>query len=67
MIGPEIRNRSLQNCAVREVNAAGVPGARCWRYLIDGKTCPRHGDVSHAQKVYAETGKLTIMPRPVRK
>lgn len=31
--------------------------------LIDGKTCPRHGDVSEAQEKYIRTGKLTDDPR----
>lgn len=47
------------NCPVLEVTADGFPVGRCWYYCYDGKTCPRHGDVSKAFETYRETGKLT--------
>lgn len=47
------------NCPISECTADGVPVGRCWFYLKDGKTCPRHGNVSEAVKHYIATGKLT--------
>ena len=35
-----------KNCPVIEKTADGVHVGRCWFYMKDGKTCPRHGDVS---------------------
>lgn len=32
------------NCAVMERTADGVAVGRCWFYMPDGHTCPRHGD-----------------------
>jgi hypothetical protein len=37
------------NCPVMVETADGIP-ARCMFYMADGKTCPRHGDVSELQK-----------------
>jgi hypothetical protein len=38
------------NCPVMVADAPdGIP-VRCMFYLADGKTCPRHGDVSEAGK-----------------
>ena len=37
------------NCPVMVETADGIP-ARCMFYMVDGKTCPRHGDVSEIQK-----------------
>jgi hypothetical protein len=49
----------VNNCPIREHTADGVPVGRCWFWLTDGHTCPRHGDVSEAVKRYRETGELT--------
>jgi hypothetical protein len=39
-----------KNCPVMVVDTAdGIP-VRCMFYMADGKTCPRHGDVSELQK-----------------
>ena len=35
-----------KNCPVIEKTADDVRVGRCWFYMKDGKTCPRHGDVS---------------------
>lgn len=48
------------NCAINEVTGDGTPVGRCWHHLPDGKTCPRHGDVSVPQDHYRRTGKLTL-------
>ena len=47
------------NCPVLEKTADGIPVGRCWYYLTDGLTCPRHGDVSKAVEEYKKTGRLT--------
>jgi hypothetical protein len=47
------------NCAINEETADGVAVGRCWFYLTDGKTCPRHGDVSLAMNRYRMNGRLT--------
>lgn len=46
-----------QNCPVNEQTADGTCCGRCWHYLPDGKTCPRHGDVSLAVEHYKRTGR----------
>lgn len=51
------------NCPIREFTADGVPVGRCWFHLPDGKTCPRHGNVGNAVRIFTETGKLTDDPR----
>jgi len=33
------------HCPIVEVTADGVACGRCWFFLPDGHTCPRHGDV----------------------
>ena len=48
----------LRNCAVRQYTADGTPVGRCFYYLDDGHTCPRHGDVARVQAHYEATGKL---------
>ena len=48
------------NCPINEVTGDGQCVGRCWFYLSDGHTCPRHGDVTEAVKEYKETGKLTL-------
>ncbi len=47
------------NCPIRERTADGRSVGRCWTYMVDGKTCERHGDVEIEAKYYRETGKLT--------
>lgn len=49
----------IHNCPINERTADGVLVGRCWMHLKDGKTCPRHGDVSAAVELYKRTGKLT--------
>jgi len=48
------------NCPILERDGDGRPCGRCWFYLPDGKTCPRHGDVSEAVKLYQNTKELTL-------
>src|SRR5207244_506060 len=48
------------NCPIIERTGDGIPCGRCWYYLPDGKTCPRHGNVEVPVKHYQETGKLTL-------
>ena len=50
---------SESNCPIRERTGDGVPDGRCWFHLPDGKTCPRHGDVTIEVLHYKHTGKLT--------
>jgi len=47
------------NCPIIEKTADGISVGRCFYYLPDGNTCPRHGDVSSEVKIYKESGKLT--------
>ena len=47
------------NCPINECTADGTMVGRCWFHLEDGKTCPRHGDVSDAVKLFLKTGELT--------
>lgn len=47
------------HCPIIECTADGVSVGRCWHYLADGKTCPRHGDVGVTLLYYLQTGKLT--------
>ncbi len=48
------------NCPINEVTGDGRAVGRCCFYLPDGKTCPRHGDVSEAIALYRNTGQLTL-------
>ena len=50
----------LSYCPINEMAQYGRVLGRCWHYLPDGVTCPRHGDVSAAVKKYTETGELTM-------
>lgn len=63
LVGPEAESYperlSVTNCAIRERTASGTSVGRCWHWLPDGKTCPRHGDVSAVQDKYRLTGELT--------
>jgi len=51
---------SVCNCPINEQTGDGTLVGRCWFYLEDGKTCPRHGDVSKAVEKFKETGNLTL-------
>lgn len=51
------------NCPINERTADGDLVGRCWFYLPDGKTCPRHGDVSTAVITFEATGELTPEPK----
>lgn len=48
------------NCPINEQTGDGTIAGRCWFHLPDGKTCPRHGDVTVEVKRFEETGKLTL-------
>lgn len=50
----------LSNCPINEMARDGRVFGRCWFHLPDGKTCPRHGDVSAAVEKYRDTGQLTM-------
>jgi hypothetical protein len=52
--------KPVANCPVNEQTGDGRTAGRCWFYLPDGKTCPRHGDVSKAVARWNATGKLTL-------
>jgi hypothetical protein len=52
-----------KNCAVREFTADGICVGRCWAFVGEHGLCPRHGDVSEAQRKYRDTGRLTDDPR----
>lgn len=49
-----------RNCPVIERTADGQWVGRCWHYLDDGKTCPRHGDVSEAVERLKKTDEPLI-------
>ena len=51
------------NCPINEQTADGVIVGRCFYYLPDGRTCPRHGNVEAAVQHYHATGKLTLVKR----
>ena len=51
------------NCPINEQTADGVAVGRCWFHLPDGKTCPRHGDVSKEVAYYKQTGRTTLESR----
>ena len=55
------------NCPIRERTADGRSVGRCWFYLPDGKTCPRHGDVSDAVEKYKRTEQLSEESPPSRR
>ena len=48
------------NCPIKEQTADGSPCGRCWFHLPDGKTCPRHGDVTEEVERFKETGHTTL-------
>lgn len=47
------------NCPINEVTGDGRPVGRCWMWLGDNQTCPRHGDVSKEVEHFKKTGKTT--------
>jgi hypothetical protein len=48
------------NCPVIEQTGDGARVGRCWFHLEDGKTCPRHGDVSVEVEKFERTGLGTL-------
>ena len=48
------------NCPINEQTGDGVPVGMCYFHLPDGKTCPRHGDVSVEVARFESTGKMTL-------
>ena len=48
------------NCPIKEQTGDGEVVGRCWFHLPDGKTCPRHGDVSVEVEFFEATGKTTL-------
>lgn len=55
------------NCPIREQTADGTVVGRCCYYLIDGHTCPRHGDVTEEVEYFEKTGGLLTMENTMRK
>jgi hypothetical protein len=55
--GP-IKTRCV-NCPINEAATDGTVVRRCYRFLTDAATCPRHGNVRRAVVHYEATGKLT--------
>ena len=50
----------MANCPIHEQTADGAPCGRCYYHLPDGKTCPRHGDVSVEVERDINTGHGTL-------
>lgn len=50
----------MSNCPIDEQTADGVVVGRCWFHLPDGKTCPRHGDVSEEVHRCENEAQLTL-------
>lgn len=50
----------MANCPINEQTADGVTVGRCYFYLEDGNTCPRHGDVSLEVERFDRDGVLTL-------
>ncbi len=44
------------NCPILEQTADKVTCGRCWFYLPDGITCPRHGNVAGAVNLFHRRG-----------
>ena len=50
-----------KNCPILEQTADGDCVGRCWFHLPDGKTCPRHGNVSVEVAIFNENdGECTL-------
>ena len=50
----------MMNCPINEQTGSRVVVGRCWFHLPDGKTCPRHGDVSAPVAKFECEGRLTL-------
>ncbi len=50
----------MRLCPINEQTGDGKIVGRCWFFLKDGKTCPRHGDVSIAVRRYEDKKELTL-------
>ncbi len=48
------------NCPINEQTGDGATVGRCWFALMDGRTCPRHGDVAAEVQTFEATGKTTL-------
>ena len=48
------------NCPIMEQTADATRCGRCCFHLPDGKTCPRHGDVSEEVRRHEQEGHLTL-------
>lgn len=55
----EVTPPDANNCPINEQTADGIGVGRCWHYLPDGVTCPRHGNVELEVEHYRKTGKTT--------
>ena len=58
--GPATGGSVMPNCPINEQTGDGRLAGRCWFYLPDGQTCPRHGDVKNALDLFQKTGRLTL-------
>ena len=47
------------NCPIEELTGDGEVVGRCYFYLPDGKTCPRHGNVEQEVSIFKDTGICT--------
>lgn len=56
----QLHKRHYMNCPINEQTADGVPVGRCWYHLPDGKTCPRHGDVTDEVRIFELEGRTTL-------
>ena len=54
LVGPVV------HCPIIEQTADGKTCGRCWFHLIDGRTCPRHGDVAIEVTKFLGTNHCTI-------
>ena len=63
---PFFERETIVNCPIREQTADGTVVGRCWFHLPDGKTCPRHGDVSEEVERYRNE-QLTTLENVMRK
>ena len=60
MTTPNQLKQVVSNCPIMEQTGDGTPVGRCWFYISDGKTCPRHGDVIKAVDYFKEMGKCLL-------
>jgi len=52
--------KECHHCPILEQTGDGTTCGRCWFFLEDGKTCPRHGDVEREVIRYRLGHGLTI-------